>query len=171
MRGEQGNDTKSGLRAPKAVAYVKNEYLLEKIKVLSRGVSIAVEGGYNVVRNCIIESAGNAAIFAAGPNVLIENCDIRLHPLVEGQDHYDTPLRAAIVLRDGTNAVIRNNRIRVDKGGLPSDTHCILIRDGATNVLIENNTFINVEGETVTAMEGSQIASRGNVTENRTRPW
>ena len=71
------------------------------------------------------------------------------------------------MLRDGTNAIIRNNRIRVDAGGLPSDTHCILVRDGATGVVIENNTFIGVDGEFVTAMEGAEVDSRGNTSPRR----
>ena len=78
MRGALGIDTPSGLESPKGVVYARTEYHLEKLKVLSRGVSVAVEGEWNVIRDCVIESSGNAAIFSAGPNVLIENCEIRL---------------------------------------------------------------------------------------------
>jgi hypothetical protein len=167
-----GADTHGAGDVPKSVSYVRNDYHFEGLKVRARGLGIAAEGGHTVIRNCIIESAGNAGIFCAGPDVLIENCEIRLRPLVEGQNSYYSPLRAAIVLRDASNAIIRNNRIRVDRGGLPSDTRCILVRDGATNVVVENNTFINVdEGDWITTMDDAVVTSRGNKTEHRWQPW
>ncbi len=153
---------------PEKVAYQRNDYRLEKLKVLSNGVGVALEGSHNVIRDCVIESAGNVAVFSAGPDNLIENCEIRLRPLARGPDAYNSPLRGAIVLRDGSNTVIRNCRIRVDTGGEPSDTHCILVRDGATGVSVEDCTFINVEEKDwITAMEGASVTSRGNRFERR----
>jgi hypothetical protein len=167
-----GVETHGAIDVPKNVSYIRNDYHLEKLKVLARGLGVAIEGSHTIIRNCVIESAGNAGIFCAGPDVLIENCEIRLRQLVEGPESYDSPLRAAIVLRDASNAVIRNNRIRVDRGGLPSDTRCILVRDGATNVVVENNTFINVEeGDWISAMDGSDVVARGNKAEHRWQPW
>lgn len=157
---------------PENVDYQRNDYRLETLKVLSNGVGVAIEGSHNVIRDCVVESAGNVAVFSAGPDNLIENCEIRLRPLARGPDALDSPLRGAIVLRDGSNTVIRNCRIRVDRGGLPSDTHCILVRDGATNVSVEDCTFINVEEKDwITAMEGANVASRGNRFERRWQPW
>jgi hypothetical protein len=157
---------------PENVAYLRNDYRLEKLKVLSNGVGIALEGSHNVIRDCVVESAGNVSVFSAGPDNLIENCEIRLRPLAPGPDAGNSPLRGAIVLRDGSNTVIRNCRIRVDPGGLPSESHCILVRDGATNVSVEDCTFVNVEEKDwITAMEGASVASRGNRFERRRQAW
>ena len=158
-----GEAAGSAPRVPGNVDYIRNDYRFEDLKILARGLGLAAEGSHTVIRNCIIESAGNAGIFCAGPNVLIENCEIRLRALVEGPYTYQKPLRAAIVLRDASNAIVRNCRIRVDQGGLPSDTRCILVRDGATNVVVENNTFVNVdERDGVTTMEDAVVTRRGN---------
>jgi hypothetical protein len=40
--------------------------------------------------------------------------------------------------------------------------HCILVRDGAKDVLVEGNTFINIKGEPVTLTEGAQAIVRDN---------
>jgi hypothetical protein len=155
------------------ITYERNDYLFENLKVLTNALALAVEGSHTVIRNCVIESAGNACIFIAGPNVLIENCEIRLRKFdrrVGEMYSSSRQPRAAIVLRDGTNAVIRNNRIRVDYGENDPETHCILVRDGATDVLIEGNTFINVKGEPVTLTEGAQASVRDNSREQRWFP-
>lgn len=168
----RGGDGPHYAKAPTDPSYQRNDYRVERLKVLSNGIGVALEGSHNVVRDCVIESAGNVAVFSAGPDNLIENCEIRLRPLVRGPDSYNSPMRGAIVLRDGSNTVIRNCRIRVDPGGLPSDTHCILVRDGATNVSVEGCTFIDVEEKDwITAMEGANVASRGNRFERRWQPW
>lgn len=163
MTGKRPDDA-CGARAcpPVSQSYVRNDYRLERLKVFSNEIGIAAEGTHTVIRDCVIEASGNAAIFIAGPNATIENCEIRLRNLVRGAYAYGRPTRAAIVLRDGSNAVIRNNRIRVDYGGWESDTHCILVRDGARDVLVEGNTFINVRGEPVTLMEGAEAVVRNN---------
>jgi hypothetical protein len=54
----------------------------------------------------------------------------------------------------------------VRKAGSDAETHSILIRAGATDGLVEGNTFINV-GEPVTLAEGSTATVRGNRTEKR----
>lgn len=164
----RGEDGAGYAMAPKDPAYQRNEYRLEKLKVLSNGVGVALEGSQNALRDCVVESSGNVAVFSAGPDNLIENCEIRLRPLERSPTSENSPLRGAIVLRDGSNTVIRNCRIRVDKGGLPSRTHCILARDGATNVVVENCTFVNVdEADWITSMEGARVESRGNKSERR----
>jgi hypothetical protein len=146
-------------RVPEGVTYTRNDYRFEQLKVLAKSIALSVEGSHTVIRDCVIESAGVAAIFIAGPNVVIENCEIRLRPLAkDAQEGTSNPMRAAIFLRDASGAVIRNNRIRVDEGGEPSQTHCIVVRDGASDVVIEGNTFINVKGEPVTLLDGSAAA-------------
>ena len=166
FKGRGGRDG----NPPADIVYVRNDYRFEDLKILANEAALVVEGSHTVIRNCVIESAGTAAIFIAGPNVTIENCEIRLKNLVEGTYACNTPTRGAIVLRDGSGAVIRNNRIRVDYGGWPSETHCILLRDGAKDVLVEGNTFINVDGEPVTLTEGSQAVVRDNKRERRLWP-
>lgn len=142
-----------------AISYKKNNFRFESLKVLSNKVAITVEGSYTIIKNCVIESADLAAIFVAGDHVLIENCDIRLRR-PKGLPTYP---RAAIVLRDASHAVIRNNRIRVDGGSDNKNITCgILVRDGAVNVLIENNTFVNVKGDPVVLAEGATAVVRDN---------
>ena len=46
--------------------------------------------------------------------------------------------------------------------------HCILVQDGAVDVLIENNSFINIKGDPVTLDENSQAIIRNNKFE---RSW
>jgi hypothetical protein len=156
---------------PSPVRYERNDYLFEDLTILADDLALAVEGSHTVVRRCRIDSAGNAALFIAGPDALVEDCDIRLRPLVRGAHSANRPLRAAVVLRDADNAILRNNRIRVDRGGLDSDTRCVLVRDGARGVVVEGNTFINVEGETVTSMEDAQATLRDNHAEHRLLPF
>lgn len=67
--------------------------------------------------------------------------------------------------------MIRNNRIRVDSGGEPAQTHCILVRDGASDITIEGNTFINVQGENVTLLDDASATVRDNRSDTRWGPW
>lgn len=150
--------------------YTRNEYLLEKLKIYTLDIGVLLEGSHNVIRNCVIHAQGQAAIACAGPNVTIENCEIWLKPS-SGEQHVSKKLpRAAIHLRDGSNAIIRNNVIRISEaeGDKPS---AILIRDGAGDVLIENNTFVNVSGEPIVLAEDSRAIIRNNKTETRRMPW
>ena len=148
--------------------YTRNEYRFEHLTIKALSTAMAIEGSHTVIRHCVIESAGVAAIFIAGPHVLIEDCEIRLRPLArDAQEGTKRPLRAALILRDAQSAVIRNNRIRVDGGGEPAETHCILVRDGASDVTIEGNTFINVQGGPVTLRDGASASVQGNRSERR----
>lgn len=143
------------------VDYPRNDYRFEDLRILANDVALSVEGSHTVIRHCVIESADKAAIFIAGDNVVIENCEIRLRKSWRGR--IGQP-RAAIVLRDGANAIIRDNRIRVDHDEKGQDElHCILVRDGAQNVLIEGNTFIGVKGDPVTLTEGAGATVRHNM--------
>ncbi|MBR0567108.1 right-handed parallel beta-helix repeat-containing protein [Azoarcus sp. L1K30] len=184
-------------RKPKPVVdYVRCDYLFENLTIKTSMISMAVEGSHITIRNCDIDCAGLSAIFVAGPNVTIENCTIRLRKqsaqsLIHERptmvffdklpDEVLTPPRAAIILREGTSAVIRNNHIRIDYAdrnldGCETDTavpslqlcrwrspsNCILIQDGAKDVLIEGNTFINVKGDPVTLSEGAEAEIKNN---------
>ena len=150
--------------------YIRNEYLLDNLKIYTLGIGALLEGSHNVIRNCIVHSQGQAAIVGAGPDLTIENCEIWLKPSA-GEHHVraDMP-RAAIHLRDGSRAVIRNNVIRLSEsdGNTPP---AILIRDGASDVLIENNTFVNASGDPVVLADNSSAIVRDNKIAQRWVPW
>lgn len=142
--------------------YKKNNFRLKDLHVLAKMVAVEVEGNFTIIKNCTIESEDVAAIFSAGSNVLIEGCNIRLRRTARKNG---VP-RAAIVLRDGFNAIIRNNTIRVDHKRNEDTTYGILVRDGATNVLIENNVFVNAGANPVMLAEGARATMRGNKAES-----
>lgn len=144
------------------IVYERNNYRFERLKVLANGLALTAEGSYTVIRYCIIESADLAAIFIAGNNTLIENCEIRLR---EPQYRFTGP-RAAIVLRDGSYAIIRNNIIRVDDGD-DGEVYGILIRDAASNIVIENNTFINTQDNAINLADNSTAVIKNNKYEKK----
>lgn len=144
------------------VEYERNEYTFKRLKVLANSIGLAAEGSYAVIRDCIIESADLAAIFIAGDHVLIENCEIRLRRYQKKRKE----LRAAIVLRDGSHAIIRNNIIRVDDDG-DGETYGILVRDRASNITIENNTFVNTREKAIMLADDSTAVVQKNKYERR----
>lgn len=143
------------------IVYERNNYRFEDLKIFSNGVALTAEGGYTVIRNCIIESSDLAVIFIAGNNALIENCEIRLR---KPQQRPSTP-RAAIVFRDGSHAIIRNNIIRIDDGD--GKTYGILVRDRASNIIIENNTFVNTRENAIMLADDSTAVVQKNKYERR----
>ena len=144
------------------VVYERNNYRFERLKVLAHGVALTAEGSHTVIRDCIIESSDLAAIFIAGNNTLIENCEIRLR---KSRLRFSGP-RAAIVLRDGSHAIIRNNVVRVD-GGDDGEVYGILIRDAASNIVIENNTFINTRENAINLTDDSTAVIKNNKYEKK----
>lgn len=150
--------------------FTRNEYLLDNLKIHTLGIGVMLEGSHNVIRNCVVHSQGQAAVVGAGPDLTIESCEIWLKPSA-GEHHVraDMP-RAAIHLRDGSRAVIRNNVIRLSEsdGNTPP---AILIRDGASDVLIENNTFVNASGDPVVLADNSSAIVRDNKIAQRWVPW
>ncbi len=154
------------------VRYERNEYLLENLKIYANHVAVLLEGTHNTLRHCVIESSGQAAVFIAGPHVTIEHCEIRLRVAKADYIKAGEP-RAAIVLRDGTGAIIRHNTIRVDSAGdeyAKTESHGVYIRDGAQDVLIEGNTFINAPRDPVTLLEGAGAIRRDNKQVKRAWP-
>lgn len=154
------------------------------MKVCTRDIGILLEGLHNTIRHYVIHSGGQAAIIGTGFTLHIEDREIWLKPPATELEVSSLLPWAAIMLHDGTNAVIRNNVICVDRRGadvaprrhpstssdlsaiapasLAGQAHTIRIRDGASNVLIENNTFVNVEGNTLSVAEGSLAIVRTN---------
>lgn len=145
------------------VEYTRNDHRLDAMKILANKVAVTIEGSYTVIRGCIIESSDFATVFLAGDHVLIENCEIRLRKAKKLSPYP----RAAIVLRDGSHSIIRNNRIRVDYSEGDSDAYCILVGDGAVDVIIENNTFINAKESPTLFTEGATAVVRDNKFEKR----
>ena len=152
--------------------YIRNEYRLENLKIYTQDIGVFLEGSHNVIRNCVIHSAGQACIVSAGPNITIENCEIWLKPS-SGRLHVapNRP-RAAIILADAHHAVIRNNRIRVSpEQDVQHPPSAIFVRDAASNVLIEGNTFINTTAPSIQLFKGSQAIVRDNKNITRQLPW
>lgn len=152
--------------------YTRNDYLLENLNIYTRDIGVLIEGSHSVIRNCVIHASGQGGIISAGPNLTIENCEIWLKPS-SGEQHVANDMsRAGIILCDGSNAVIRNNIIRVSprlsRGRQPN---CIVVRDRASNVLIEGNTFISALGEDVRLAKGAQVIERNNKHIRRWLPW
>lgn len=167
-----------------SIVYVKTNFTLENLLIKTNSTGVMLEGEGNIVRNCIIESNGRAAIMMAGPNGLIENNIIvlsnKLMPglapftfgkLMEGRynpgyiyrllQEGRTP-KAAIVLHQGNGTVIRSNRIEVE--GKSEIRHNIYITDASKDVRVEGNTIVS-NVDPVTFVKGSTAILRDNVFE------
>jgi hypothetical protein len=171
------------LSAPPVAAYRKTRYVLENLTIKTDNVGIRLEGDGNIVRNCVIESDGDAAIVMAGPHSQIINNTIVLgNPLVptwikasEAGDALGlltkTPAaraqtRAAIVLQNGADSVVQGNRIEVK--GKSATRHSIYLSHGSKDVLIEKNILIDGVDAAVT-VAGSNGRALDNRTESSTR--
>ncbi|QYG06666.1 right-handed parallel beta-helix repeat-containing protein [Janthinobacterium sp. PAMC25594] len=163
--------------------YEKTEFILENLRIITDNTSVILEGDGNIVRNCIIESGGVAAIMMAGPNgQILNNTIILTNPFIPGDmraTEFNEPRdfpdliqekmrpKAAIALHQATGTVISGNRIEV-KG--PSATrHNIYLTDASENIRIEGNTFVGSE-DPVRLLKGSTATMKNNVFEPR-KPW
>lgn len=168
------------------VGYKITEYVFDNLLIKTDNAGIILEGGGNIIKNCIIESGGNAAITMAGPNGKIINNTITLaNPIVSAsmggvqissfELRYFSEFfkgrkahRAAIVLHQADGTVINGNRIEV-KGG--SETrHNIYLNHGSKDVHIEGNTFVGAD-DPVTLVDGSTAELKNNVFEKKKVPW
>ncbi len=156
--------------------YDEPTLILENLLIKTANMGITLTGNGNVIRRCVIESGGNAAIIIAGPNSKIFDNVILLNaPFVPGslQGASYTQLRhiteffeakaeptAAIALHQATGTVIRNNRIEVR--GKSATRHNIYLNNGSRDVLIEGNTFVS-GGAPVTMANGSTSVLKNNV--------
>lgn len=163
--------------------YEKSKFTLENVLIKTDNVGIILEGDGNVIRNCIIESGGNAAIMMAGPNGKIINNKIMLtNPFFPTDFANETGIpnvfsrflderrlsRAAIVLHQATGTVISGNRIEVR--GKSETRHNIYLNHGSKGVRIEGNTFVGV-GDPVTLVDGSTAELKNNVFEKKKASW
>jgi hypothetical protein len=154
--------------------YEPTQFILENLLIKTSSVGIQLEGDGNIVRNCKIESSGNAAIIMAGPNSQIVNNDIILkEPFMptelanEGDWLFLLPrladarkrTRAVIALRQGSGSVISGNKIEIE--GASPTRHAIFIRDGSEAVRVEDNIFIGTD-KPVTLSERSVAELRNN---------
>jgi hypothetical protein len=167
------------------IGYEKSRFVLENLLIKTDNVGIQLEGDGNIIRNCVIESAGDAAIMMAGPNGRITNNKIVFtNPLIPtwhtssrsddiGRLLWELPqarkqVRAAIVLHQATGTLISDNQITVEGGS--KTRHSIYLRDQSKNVLIENNTFTDAESP-VTLQDGSTAQLKNNKMEQRKKSW
>jgi hypothetical protein len=156
------------------VIYDKTRYVLENLLIRTKGIAIQLEGDGNIIRNCIIESEGNAAIVIAGPNAIIENNRIilrdRLIPSEVNIGSDDLGVlktilpsrarpRAAIVLRQASGARIIGNTIEVESAS--DKRHAVHVRDESKDVLMQGNRIV---GPAVPAFAelGSVVIERDN---------
>ena len=162
--------------------YEKTNVILENLLIKTDSIGMALEGDGNIIRNCVIESGGSAAITLAGPNgKIINNTIILTDPFFpqwfssgRHTDNVFTRLfearrinRAAIALHQATGTVINGNRIEV-RGKSPT-RHNIYLTDASENVHIEGNTIVGAD-DPVTLVKGSTATMKNNVFEQR-KPW
>ncbi|MBV7536061.1 right-handed parallel beta-helix repeat-containing protein [Duganella sp. sic0402] len=170
--------TENLLAIPQGERYQKTRYVLENLTIKTDNVGIRLEGDGNIVRHCVIESDGDAAIAMAGPNSEIVNNTIVLgDPLVpswiaasEAGDPVSILMklpaarkqtRAAIILQQGSGAVIRGNRI--DVKGKSATRHSIYVAHNSRGVLIEDNTFVGEIDAPVAGAASSTIMRANHV--------
>lgn len=161
-------------RSTSEATHHKTSHVLENLVIRTRGRSIILEGRGNVIRNCIIESSGNAAIVVMGPDNVVENNRIVLAPRWERprslleitrqypvweEDGPGTPPRAALVLQEASNSRISGNNIEVAN---PSAKRvAILIRDESKAVEIKDNVFVG-PSEIGSLSPGATVLEAGN---------
>ena len=166
--------------------YEKSNLTLENLLIKTDNVGIALEGDGNIIRNCIIESGGSAAITMAGPNgQIINNTIVLTNPIIPGsmggvgldnieprhfaeyQKGKKAP-KAAIALHQATGTIISGNRIEVK--GKSATRHNIYLSNGSKDVRIEGNTIVGAD-DPVTLLEGSTAELKNNVFEPRKSQW
>lgn len=158
--------------------YDKTHFILENLTIKTDNVGIQLEGDGNIIRNCIIESGGDAAIMMAGPNGVIMNNTIMLtNPFfptwyasemsgaiepnfISKFSKFRKMTRAAIVLHQASGTVISGNRIEVK--GKSETRHSIYINNESKNVVIEKNIFIGGI-DPVILLDGSSTKMDANI--------
>ena len=166
--------------------YEKSKFVLENLLIKTDNVGVILEGDGNIIRNCIIESGGNAAIMMAGPNgQIINNTIVLTNPFIPAsmagmQTNFTSSryiseflerkkvLRAAIALHQATGTVIKGNRIEVK--GKSATRHNIYLTHDSKGVRIERNTIVGAD-DPVTLLEGSTAELKNHVFEQRRAPW
>ncbi|MBJ7309051.1 right-handed parallel beta-helix repeat-containing protein [Rugamonas sp. CCM 8940] len=158
-------------------SYKKTNFILENLYIKTGNIGVALEGDGNIIRNCIIESGGNAAVILAGPNSKITNNTIILHnPFIPGSmaetfgvfgslnlfevQKRRAEIKSAIILHQATGTIIKGNRIEVE--GKSQTRHSIYITNNSKGVLVEGNTFINT-GEPTILANGSTVILKNNI--------
>ena len=166
--------------------YEKSKFVLENLLIKTDNVGVILEGDGNIIRNCVIESGGNAAIMMAGPNgQIINNTIVLTNPFIPAsmagmQKNFTDQryiseflerkkvLRAAIALHQATGTVISGNRIEVK--GKSATRHNIYISNGSKDVRVEGNTIVGTDAP-VTLLDGSTVELKNNVFEKKKVNW
>jgi len=161
--------------------FKKSNIILENLLIKTDNMGILLEGDGNIVRNCIIESGGIAAIAMAGKNGKILNNKIVLNsPLVPGKMKGSNlnrireirqliearrEVKSAITLHYASNTLISGNIIVMKKKS--ANRHSIYLTASSKNVIIEGNTFID-DQDPVTIVGDSSTVMKRNIIRQKT---
>ena len=165
--------------------YEKTGFILENLRIITDNTGVILEGDGNTIQNCIIESNGRAAIMMAGPNGLIEGNTIildnrpfsKIRPItfdkfMEGiynpVDIYriiqtNRIQKAAIVLHQADNTLIRNNKILVKDES--ERRMSIYIDNNSKNINIIGNEFANIK-KLIILVNGSTAVVENNTSQD-----
>jgi Right handed beta helix region len=144
----------------------RRDIVIDNVQIAARSSAFMVQGAGTVIRNCVINSDVNSALWVHGPGAHIEN-NLIIVDCQRGVRESCKPADAPIRLRMGDGAVIRNNVIV-----LPGATHQRIVRvfDTARSVTLEGNTFIRLNKleDAVSVQSGSspQLTARNNRLDN-----
>lgn len=140
--------------------YVDTSVQIENMRISAGMISTLIDGGKTIIRNCTIETTMHTAILLFGPAALIENNTIIVRNAMPnirndkemGQgsiaDNPWSPQSAPIRLRDAAGAIVRNNKIYIVDGKLPSGPAKSETRQAIT---LENSPEVTIEGNQIFA--------------------
>lgn len=163
--------------------YEQTSYVLENLHIKTDNVGIKLLGSDNIIRNCVIESGGYAAIVMLGPKGKILNNKIILNnPLIPAQienlnltevgltrflEERRAP-KAAIALRNAPGTLVKGNYIEV--AGLSASRFNIYLSDASKNVTVEDNIFVGT-GSPVTLADASTAELKNNHFQKAPPSW
>jgi hypothetical protein len=161
----------------------QTHYVLENLHIKTDNVGLKLSGSGNIIRNCVIESGGYAAIIMLGSNGQILNNKIILNnPFIPAQirnlslievgvkrflEERRAP-KAAIALRNAPGTLIKGNYI--DVTGLSESRFNIYLSDGSRNVKIEDNIFAG-KGSPATLRDTSTAEIKNSHSQGKNTRW
>jgi hypothetical protein len=161
----------------------QTHYVLENLHIKTDNIGIVLAGSGNIIRNCVIESSGNAAIIVTGSHGQILNNEIILNnPIIPsslgGRALLDIGLsrfleerrapKAAIALRNAPGTLIKGNYIQVI--GQSATRFNIYLSDASVMARVEDNTFVGA-GPPVTLRDTSTAKLKNNRFEKKWPNW
>ena len=160
---------------------LNRKVILENLLIRTDNVGIMIDGDNTVIRNCVIESAGDAAIVITGENAQISNNKITLKDPFFSTEYRNSNAislayflktknakKAAIVMKNAKNGVIRDNHIFVEGG---STIRYDIFLQNSFDIIIEGNTLLKGNGPSTVLLDSTAII-RNNILNNPPpRPW